>query len=98
MSNTQLEIHGALQSAIIALGELPVDSPPDPYIADAKSFATQAGVCLEKSLASDGIVIEKPVAEIEFPELPVQEEYVPPPLPEPPPAAKETKRDRNKTA
>ncbi len=77
MSNTALEIYGALQSAIVALGDLtPEGEQPDPYVADAQSFATQAGVCLEKHLKTQGIEVPKADTSLPVPEMP------PPPPPE----------------
>jgi hypothetical protein len=58
MSNTAEEILGALRSAVVALGDLtPEGEPVEPYIADAKSFATQAGVCVEKFMITHGMEV-----------------------------------------
>ena len=93
MANSAEEILGALRSSIVALGDLESPVANDPYVADAKSFATQAAVCVEKHMVANGM---------EVPEDPNAPALMP--LPEPPPApeqsapAKETRRDRDKTA
>ena len=52
-TNTVAEIKSALESAVVALGDLtPEGEQPDPYVADAKSFANQAAYCLGKQIES----------------------------------------------
>jgi hypothetical protein len=94
MANTAEEILGALRSAVVALGDLETPIPNDPYVADAKSFATQAGVCVEKHMLANGQEVppdpskpapEEPKPQDQFPELAQA-------------PAKETRRDRNKAS
>jgi len=55
MANTVEEIKGALDSAVIALGSLTAEgATPDPYVADAQSFARQASYCLGKQIEVKG--------------------------------------------
>ncbi|RPJ84550.1 MAG: hypothetical protein EHM18_12035 [Acidobacteria bacterium] len=55
MANTVEEIKGALESAVIALGDLTAEGEkPDPYVADAQSFANQAAYCLGKQIEVKG--------------------------------------------
>jgi hypothetical protein len=56
MANTLEEIKGALDSSVIALGDLtPEGQTPEPYVADAQSFARQASYCLGKQIETVGI-------------------------------------------
>jgi hypothetical protein len=46
-----------LKTVINNLGDLPPPEPgkaPDPYLADAKAFATQAKVCVDKQIETNG--------------------------------------------
>jgi len=51
-----------LQTSINALGDLSKPDPDGktagPYVADAQSFATQAGVCVRKQLETMGVDVD----------------------------------------
>jgi hypothetical protein len=102
MSNTAAEILGALRSNIVALSELETPIDNDPYVADAKGFAAQAAVCVEKHMLASGLEVppdpNKPVMEELPPMMEVEEpeELTMPPAGNAP--AEETRRDRDKTA
>ena len=85
MSNTAAQILGALRSNIVALGNLESPVPNDPYVADAISFATQAGVCVEKHMLANGMEVPPD------PNKPIVAEA--PPMP-----SEEMQRDRDKAA
>jgi len=98
-SSDVVSIHGALRSAIVAFGTLPEGTVEDPYVTDAKSFVTQANVCLEKHMLTRGIEIPPdPNAPKEVP--PPESLDAPPALSpqDPQSLIKESLRDRDKTA
>lgn len=94
MSEPTITALEAIRNALGTMDEIEAETPPDPYVADARGFAVQAGVCLEKSLAGHGIEIPPDPNKPEPAELP------PMPIPEMEAMAEpeETSRDRDQTS